>query len=98
MTHASSFSAVIADVRLESTVAGRSRWQISLDHTHFCPGDTGEFEAVARSGARLTIPVLRVDRGPDGTLWHQVEKPLTEGTKITATVLGNGNLSGTLKQ
>jgi hypothetical protein len=81
------FSAVVVDVRLESTVHGKSMWQIALDHTMFKDGATGSFSASARSGARLTIPVLRVHTDPDGTVWHVVGKPLTEGTNIEARVL-----------
>jgi hypothetical protein len=78
------FEAVVTDVRLESTTARGSIWRIALDHTDFVAGDTGQFEAQARSGARLIIPVLRVEADPSGTLWHVVEKPLNEGTKIVA--------------
>ena len=80
------FPALVVDVRLESRTAGQARWQIALDRTEFRAGDTGDFEAVARSGARLQVEVLEVDVDRDGTVWHVVEKPLTEGTKITATV------------
>lgn len=85
------FPAVVVDVRLESSRGGRSLWQIALDRTEFRAGDVGEFEAQARSGARLSVPVIRVQFGPDGTIWHIVEKPLTEGTKITARVLREGS-------
>ena len=78
------FEAVVTEIHLESTSAGRSLWRIALDHTHFQPGDTGQFEAEARSGAKLIVPVLRVESDPSGGLWHLVEKPLTEGTKIVA--------------
>ena len=85
------FPALVVDVRLESTQAGRSLWQIALDRTEFHAGDAGEFEALARSGARLRVPVLRVLVDVDGTVWHVVEKPLTEGTKIIARVLDRGS-------
>ncbi|WP_260704843.1 alanyl-tRNA editing protein [Edaphobacter flagellatus] len=84
-----SFSAVVVDILEESRVAGLQRWQILLDHTEFGVGDTGELEAVAKSGARLVIPVLEVVR--DGSqMWHLVEKPITVGTVIRAEVSGAG--------
>jgi len=80
----SCFEAVVIDVQLESTKGGRSVWRIALDHTEFTAGELGEFEAQSRRGTRLIVPLLRVDVDGAGTLWHVVEKPLTEGTKITA--------------
>ncbi len=53
-----SFSAVVVDIREERRVAGRQRWQVLLDRTEFDVGDEGSLEAVARSGARLVVPVL----------------------------------------
>lgn len=78
------FEAVVTEIHLQSTSAGRSVWRIALDRTRFHPGDTGQFQVESRSGARLIIPVLRVESDPSGTVWHLVEKPLTEGTKIVA--------------
>jgi hypothetical protein len=80
------FAAVVTDIRLESHVAGVARWQISLDETSFSVGDTGELEAVAPSGTRLVVPVLRVEADADGEVWHLVEKPLGAGTQVTGRV------------
>ncbi len=77
------FEAVVTDIRLESRVSGRARWQIALDRTLFsAAAQTGVLEAVARSGARLEVPLLGVVE-EDGVIWHVVDKPLTEGTAIT---------------
>jgi hypothetical protein len=76
------FEAVVTEIHLESHDAGRSVWRIALDRTEFELGDTGELEAKARSGAKLIIPVLCVAADSGGKLWHVVEKPVTEGTKI----------------
>ena len=51
---------MVTDIREESRVAGRQRWQMALDRTEFVAGDVGVLEAVARSGARLVVPVLGV--------------------------------------
>ena len=80
------FSGVVADIREESRVAGKQRWQMVLDRTEFVAGDVGVLEAVARSGARLVLPVLGVVVDAAGELWHVVEKPLAAGTKVTGTV------------
>ena len=80
-----SFSAVVVDIREERRVEGRQRWQLLLDRTEFSPGATGTLEAVARSGARLIIPVFGIVE-EHGEVWHQVEKPLMAGTEITGTV------------
>lgn len=80
-----SFSAVVVDIREERRVAGRQRWQVLLDRTEFRAGDVGSLEAVARSGARLVVPVLgAVSDG--GEVWLQVEKPLAAGTEVAACV------------
>jgi len=80
-----SFSAVVVDILEESRSAGRQRWQVLLDRTEFRAGDKGTLEAVARSGARLSVPVLGVvEQG--GETWHLVEKPLTAGTPVTGYV------------
>ena len=81
------FEGVVMDIRLESRVQATARWQILLDRTEFGRGaDTGVLEAVARSGARLTVPVLGVEVDATGEVWHVVEKPLTEGTAVTGCV------------
>lgn len=80
------FTAVVVDIREESRVAGRQRWQMALDRTEFRAGDIGAMEAVARSGARLTVPVLGVVVDGAGDVWHVVEKPLAAGTAVTARV------------
>jgi hypothetical protein len=80
------FSSVVADIREESRVAGRQRWQMALDQTEFAAGDVGMLEAVARSGARLVVPVLGVVIDAAGEVWHVVEKPLAAGTRVTGRV------------
>src|SRR5882757_8005681 len=80
------FSGVVTDIREESRVAGRQRWQMALDRTEFAAGDIGMLEAVARSGAKLVVPVLGVVTDAAGEVWHVVEKPLAAGTKITGRV------------
>lgn len=79
------FSGVVTDIREESRVAGRQRWQMALDRTEFVAGDVGVLEAVARSGARLVVPVLGVVMDA-GEVWHVVEKPLAAGTVVTGRV------------
>jgi hypothetical protein len=80
-----SFSAVVVDIREESRASGRQLWQLLLNRTEFVPGDTGTVEAVARSGAKLVVPVLgAVD--DEGEIWLQVEKPLMAGTEVTGHV------------
>jgi hypothetical protein len=81
----SSFVAEVIDIREESRVAGRQRWQMALDRTEFSDGDVGVLEAVARSGARLVVPVLGVVMEA-GEVWHVVEKPLAAGTAVTGWV------------
>ena len=82
----SEFAAVVTDIREESRLAGRQRWQMALDRTEFAVGDTGVIEAIARSGARLDVPVLAVEVDDSGEVWHVVEKPLTAGTTVTGRV------------
>jgi len=77
------FTAVVTDIREESRVAGRQLWQMLLDHTEFRAGDVGVLEAVARSGARLLVPVLGVEVDAAGEVWHVVEKPLAAGTAVS---------------
>jgi alanyl-tRNA synthetase len=80
------FAAVVVDIREESRVGGRQRWQMALDRTEFGAGDVGELEAVAPSGVRLAVPVLSVVVDAAGDVWHVVEKPLAAGTSVTARV------------
>ena len=80
------FAAVVTDIREESRVGGRQRWQMALDRTEFRAGDVGALEAVAPSGARLTVPVLGVVVDGGGEIWHVVEKPLAAGTAVMARV------------
>ena len=79
------FSSVVTDIREESRVGGRQRWQMTLERTEFVAGDVGILEAVARSGARLVVPVLEVVVEA-GEVWHLVEKPLGAGTTVTGRV------------
>jgi hypothetical protein len=79
------FSGVVTDIREESRVGGRQRWQMALDRTDFVAGDVGVLEAVARSGTRLVVPVLGVVVDGD-EIWHVVEKPLAAGTAVTGRV------------
>jgi hypothetical protein len=81
------FSAVVIDIREESRIAGRQRWQMALDRTEFGAGDVGTMEADARSGVRLVVPVLGVVVDAAGDVWHVVEKPLAAGTAVTARVV-----------
>ena len=80
------FSAVVIDIREESRIAGKQRWQMALDRTEFGAGDVGTMEAIARSGVRLEVPVLGVVIDATGDVWHVVEKPLAAGTAVTARV------------
>jgi len=80
------FAAVVVDIREESRVAGRQRWQMALDRTEFGAGDAGTLEAVAPSGVKLVVPVLAVVVDAAGEVWHVVEKPLAAGTSVTARV------------
>jgi hypothetical protein len=82
----SEFSGVVMDIREESRVAGRQRWQMMLDRTEFVVGDVGMLEAVARSGAKLAVPVLGVIMDAAGEVWHVVEKPLAAGTRVKGRV------------
>jgi alanyl-tRNA synthetase len=82
----SEFSAVVTDIRLESRDGGAARWQMTLDRTNFAAGDTGVLHAVARSGTRIEVPVLRVIVEADGDIWHVVEKPLAAGTDVVGHI------------
>ena len=85
------FVAEVTDIRLESRKDGVNRWQVALDRTAFYPEsggqpwDVGTLEAVARSGARLEVPVLAVVE-EHGEVWHVVEKPLMAGTVVSGQV------------
>ena len=81
------FAAVVAEIHEQSRVSGRQQWLIGLDRTEFREGDSGTFEAVSRSGARLVVPVLSVEVDEAGETWHLVEKPLMVGTEITGRVV-----------
>jgi alanyl-tRNA synthetase len=80
------FAGVVTDIRLESRADGVDRWQMTVSGTSFRAGDTGVFEAVARSGTRLVVPVLSVTVDSHGDVWHVVEKPLAAGTAVTGRV------------
>lgn len=80
------FHTVVTDIHEQSRVGGRQLWQVALSRTEFGAGDEGTLEAVARSGARLVVPVLRVEVDAAGEVWHFVEKPLTAGTAVTGRV------------
>jgi hypothetical protein len=80
------FRATVTDIREESRMGGRQRWQMALDRTQFSPGAVGELHAVARSGARLVVPVLGTVVDAGGEVWHVVEKPLATGTTVTGHV------------
>jgi alanyl-tRNA synthetase len=71
---------------LESRLEGIALWQMAVSGSSFEVGDSGVLEAVARSGTRLSVPVLRVTVDEDGEVWHVVEKPLAAGTEVTGRV------------
>jgi len=85
-----SFSSVIVDIREEGRAAGRQQWQLLLEYNEFVEGDTGALEAIARSGAKLLVPVLGIFE-ENGEVWLRVEKPLMAGTEITAHVERHGS-------
>jgi hypothetical protein len=87
-----SFAAVVVDIVEESRMAGCQRWLVLLDRTEFRVGDVGTIEAVARSGARLSVPVLGVVER-EKEIWHQVEKPLLAGTHVTGYVTAESSIS-----
>jgi hypothetical protein len=70
---------------------GCQRWLVLLDRTEFRVGDVGTIEAVARSGARLSVPVLGVVER-EKEIWHQVEKPLLAGTHVTCSVAAGSSI------
>ena len=79
------FSSVVVDIREEGRVGGKQQWQLLLKETKFTAGDTGVLEAVARSGARLSVPVLGALE-EKGEIWLRVEKPLMAGTEVTGWI------------
>ena len=81
-----SFTAVVADISLESRDGLAATWQMSLDPQGFAAGDTGTLEAVTRTGTRLEIAVRAVVADADGVIWCIVEKPLAAGTDVTGIV------------
>ncbi|HEY8996866.1 MAG TPA: hypothetical protein VIM60_03155 [Edaphobacter sp.] len=86
-----SFTATVVDIVEQGREAGQQVWQVLLDRTEFRAGDAGVLEAVAKSGAKLTVPVLGVvERG--GEIWHQVQKPLLQETEVVGVVLTESSL------
>jgi hypothetical protein len=80
------FAATVTDIRLESRAGTAARWQIALDHTRFsAAAPSGTLIAVAPSGARLEVPVCGIVED-QGTVWHIVGKPLTDGTEVIGTL------------
>ncbi len=88
------FETTVVDVREEQRIGGRSRWQLLLGRTEFLAGDGGVLEAVARSGARLRVPVLVVFADAAGEVWHVVEKPLGAGTAVRGEVMRGTDTGG----
>jgi alanyl-tRNA synthetase len=86
------FTATVTDIRLDSRAGTDQLWQVALDRTAFYPEsggqpwDTGVLIAVARSGAKLEVPVERVEEDEHGEVWHYVRKPLVAGTEVTGWV------------
>ena len=87
VTMSAEFKAVVTEIHEQSRVAGRQLWQIALDRSEFGEGDRGTLEAIARSGARLVVPVIHIEVDAAGEVWHLVEKPLTVGTEVTGSVV-----------
>ncbi len=85
----SGFSAVVADIRLQSRQGLAAVWELSLDRTEFKAGDHGTLAAETRSGTRLEIPVNAVVEDGEGVVWHRVEKPLAAGTDVTGHVFAS---------
>ncbi len=78
------FHAEVLDIRDEGTTEGRRRFQLLLTASLF-KGPGGILVSIARSGARLEVPILGVVV-EKGELWHIVEKPLAAGTPVTGHV------------
>jgi len=79
------FPSVVTDIRLESREGATVRWRMTLDPTHFRPGDVGVLQAVSRTGTRIEVPVLAV-LNDAGDIWHIVEKPLAAGTDVIGRI------------
>ena len=91
------FTAHVTDIRLvateQSETGGKSHvWQVALDRTAFYPEsggqpwDTGVLVATARSGVTLEVAVERVLEDEAGEVWHQIRKPLEQGTPVAGHV------------
>ncbi len=91
------FTARVTDIRLvaaeQSETGGKSHvWQVALDRTAFYPEsggqpwDTGALVATARSGVTLEVAVERVVEDEAGEVWHQIRKPLEQGTPVAGHV------------
>ncbi|WP_263368555.1 alanyl-tRNA editing protein [Edaphobacter bradus] len=80
------FTAVVTDIHEQSRVGGKQLWQVTLDRSRFAEGDAGTLEAVARSGARLVVPVVGVEVDATGEVHHLIEKPLMAGTEVRGRV------------
>jgi alanyl-tRNA synthetase len=86
------FTGAVNGVRELGSRDGESVWQLALDRTAFYPTsggqpfDTGLLHGTSRSGAELEIPVEQVEEDEDGTVWHFVRTPLTEGTHVSGQI------------
>lgn len=91
------FQAIVTEIELVAQECGsdgerRQLWRLALDRTAFYPEsggqpwDTGVLVATARSGARLEVPVERVEEDSHGQVWHYLHKPLVEGTAVEGRV------------
>ncbi len=91
------FTGEVTDIRLVATETDEARgkshvWQISLNRTAFYPEgggqpwDTGVLVATSRSGTMLEVPVERVVEDDAGEVWHQIRKPLEQGTSVVGYV------------
>ncbi len=76
---------MIVDIREEGRVSENSDGNFFLKETKFIAGDTGVLEAVARSGTRLSVPVLGTleEKERCGSKW---KSSLMAGTEATAWV------------
>lgn len=81
-----SFRAVVEDLCEQRRTTAGVLWQMALSETGFQPGDCGSLTAYSRKGTKLVIPVLRVESGSDGRVWHIVQKPLAAGTEVEGSV------------
>lgn len=86
------FPATVANIREHSRNNGETLWQIALDRSAFYPTsggqphDTGVLRATSRNGAVLEIPVLAVEEDDAGEVWHAVNKPLLNDTRVEALI------------